>query len=195
LLDHRPELAALVSRWAEPGSGERRLLSLLRGSRMKRLLRRLLDESEFLSDFGIRSLSRRHRDEPFHFALDGYEATVRYDPADSTLRVFGGNSNWRGPIWMPINYLVIHSLRRFHRYYGDDFKVEHPTGSGQLHTLAEVATRSRRDSLEFFCAAVMAIPQSSVKIPKCRRAQTSPTTGLSTSSFTATPVTDSGAGT
>ncbi len=139
LLDNRPALARLVSRWQEPGAGERRLLSLLRGHRMKLLLRRLLDQTEFLSPYGVRSLSKRHAAEPYEFSLDGQRGVVAYNPAESTTNQFGGNSNWRGPIWLPLNYLIIASLHRFHRYYGDDFKIECPTGSGHYLTIAGVA--------------------------------------------------------
>ena len=144
LLKHRPDLAALISRWDEPGVGERRLLSLLRGSRMKKLLRRMLDETEFLSEFGVRSLSRHHADNPFVFSCHGDTLSVGYEPADSQSSLFGGNSNWRGPIWFPVNYLIIESLQKFHHYYGDDFKVECPTGSGQFVTIKEVAEELTR---------------------------------------------------
>jgi hypothetical protein len=138
-LAYRPDLARLVSRWTEPGLGERRLLSLLRGHRMKCLLRRMLDETEFLSDYGVRSLSRCHRDAPYVFADGDRSFSVSYQPAESTSGLFGGNSNWRGPIWFPVNFLLIESLRKFHHYYGDDFRVEHPTGSGRLVTLDAIA--------------------------------------------------------
>ncbi|HEY7878003.1 MAG TPA: hypothetical protein VIC55_07250, partial [Gemmatimonadaceae bacterium] len=138
-LDYRPDLARLVSRWYEPGRGERRLLSLLRGHRMKCLLRRMLDETEFLSDHGVRSLSRRHREPPYVFTSGDRSFTVTYEPAESTSGLFGGNSNWRGPIWFPVNYLIVESLQRFHHYYGDDFRIECPTGSGNLLTLDQVA--------------------------------------------------------
>ena len=149
-LDHRPEMAALVSRWEEPGRGERRLLSLLRGHRMKRLLRRALDESEFLSDYGIRSLSRAHEREPYTFRCEGRADTVAYLPGDSDSDVFGGNSNWRGPIWFPVNFLVVESLQKFHHYYGDDFRVECPTGSGRMLTLEEVAEELTRRLCRLF---------------------------------------------
>ena len=139
-LNHRPDLANLVSQWQSPGRGERRLLSLLRGHRMKKLLKRMLDESEFLSDFGVRSLSRVHLEHPFELKVGHIEQSVRYSPAESESRQFGGNSNWRGPIWFPVNFLIIESLQKFHHYYGDDFKVECPTGSGKFATLEEVAT-------------------------------------------------------
>jgi hypothetical protein len=138
-LDNRPEMASLVSRWKEPGKGERHLLSLLRGHRMKKLLTRMLDENEFLSDYGVRALSRYHRDDPYVFQANGNSFTVQYQPGESDSNLFGGNSNWRGPIWFPVNYLIIESLQRFHHYYGDDFKVEYPTGSGVYHTIAEIA--------------------------------------------------------
>jgi hypothetical protein len=139
LLENRPYLARLVSRWDEGGVKDRKLLSLLRGHRMKALLRRMLDEAEFLSPFGVRSLSKAHRDQPYSLNEFGASFTVRYDPADSTSNMFGGNSNWRGPVWMPMNYLIIEALRRFYTYYGDDFLVEFPTGSGEMRTLAAIA--------------------------------------------------------
>jgi len=138
-LGYRPDLAALVSRWQEPGTGERRLLSLLRGSRMKKLLRRMLDESEFLSDHGLRAISRHHANEPYTFRWSGGSMSVAYEPGESCSGLFGGNSNWRGPVWMPLNFLMIESLRKFHYYYGDDFKVECPTGSGRFVTIDQVA--------------------------------------------------------
>jgi hypothetical protein len=138
-LAYRPDLARLVSRWTEPGRGERRLLSLLRGHRMKCLLRRMLDETEFLSDYGVRSLSRHYREAPYVFSSRGRSFNVSYEPAESTSGQFGGNSNWRGPIWFPVNFLLIESLQRFHYYYGDDFRIEHPTGSGNFMTLDAIA--------------------------------------------------------
>ncbi|MCB2252493.1 glucosidase [Pseudomonas chlororaphis] len=138
-LQHRPDLASLVSRWTEPGQGNRLLLALLRGERTKDLLRRMLDEAEFLSDFGIRSLSRVFAEQPFALQVDGHQLCARYAPADSDSRLYGGNSNWRGPLWMPINYMLIESLREFHRYYADNFSVEYPSGSGYLASLEEVA--------------------------------------------------------
>jgi hypothetical protein len=139
VLANRPELAKLVSYWQSPGRGERRLLSLLRGHRMKKILRRMLDESEFLSDHGVRALSRAHLEHPYALRVDGNDLTVRYTPAESETRQFGGNSNWRGPIWFPVNFLIIESLQKFHHYYGDDFKVECPTGSGNFLTIEQVA--------------------------------------------------------
>jgi Glycosyl hydrolase family 63 C-terminal domain len=149
-LNHRPDLANLVSHWQSPGRGERRLLSLLRGHRMKKVLKRMLDESEFLSDYGVRALSRAHLERPFELKVGDIDESVRYTPAESESRQFGGNSNWRGPIWFPMNFLIIESLQKFHHYYGNDFKVECPTGSGIFLTIDEVATElSRRLSRIF----------------------------------------------
>jgi hypothetical protein len=119
--------------------GERRLLAICRGHRMKRVLARMLDEAEFLSGYGVRAVSRYHLDHPYMLDVDGTRYEVRYLPAESDSGLFGGNSNWRGPIWMPVNYLLIEALQQFHHYYGDDFKVECPTGSGQELTLKEIA--------------------------------------------------------
>lgn len=138
-LDNKPELSKLISRWGERGNDQRHLLSLLRGHRMKKILKRMLDEKEFLSDYGIRALSKIHENDPCVFHANGTNFTVKYTPGESDSSLFGGNSNWRGPIWFPVNYLLIESLQRFHHYYGDDFKVEHPTGSGKMHTLNEIA--------------------------------------------------------
>ncbi|HWB27327.1 MAG TPA: hypothetical protein VG738_17755 [Chitinophagaceae bacterium] len=138
-LDNRPDLASLVSRWQEKSGDETHLLSLLRGHRMKKLLVRMLDENEFLSDYGVRALSKYHKDHPYEVWVDGHKFSVTYTPGESTTGLFGGNSNWRGPIWMPANFLIVESLRRFHYYYGDDFKVECPTGSGEYLTLNEIA--------------------------------------------------------
>jgi len=139
-LENKPELASLVSRWCEVGVGERNLLSLLRGHRMKKLLQRMLDETEFLSEYGIRSLSKDYENSPYVIHADGSEFKLKYTPAESDTGLFGGNSNWRGPIWFPVNFLIIESLQRFHHYYGDDFKMEYPSGSGKLITLNEIAT-------------------------------------------------------
>ncbi len=138
-LQNRPDLAKLVSRWGDKGKNQRHLLSLLRGHRMKRLLKRMLDESEFLSPYGIRALSKVHEHDPYTFYADGKEFSVKYTPGEGDTALFGGNSNWRGPIWFPVNYLLIESLQRFYHYYGDDFKIEHPTNSGNMRSLKEIA--------------------------------------------------------
>jgi hypothetical protein len=149
-LDNQPELASLVSRWNEPGVGERRLLSLLRGSRMKKVLKRMLDENEFLSPFGIRSLSKYYKDHPYNFYMDGEHFNVHYSPAESESSMFGGNSNWRGPIWFPVNFLIIESLQRFHHYYGDDFRIEYPTGSGNYSSILKVSEELTKRLISIF---------------------------------------------
>jgi len=149
-LNNRPDLAALISRWGEKGRKERHLLSLLRGHRMKCLLKRMLDQSEFLSDFGIRALSKIHEANPYKLYANGSEFSVKYVPGESETGLFGGNSNWRGPIWFPVNYLIIESLERFHHYYGDDFKIEHPTGSGKMLTLKEIALNLSERMINIF---------------------------------------------
>jgi hypothetical protein len=149
-LNHRPALANLVSRWLEKNEGEKHLLSLLRGHRMKKILQRMLDENEFLSPYGIRSVSKYHEEHPYEFYVDGICFRVKYTPGESDSGLFGGNSNWRGPIWMPMNYLIVESLQRFHYYYGDDFKVECPVGSGKTLSLNEVADEIRNRLTKIF---------------------------------------------
>ena len=156
-LENRPDLAGLVSRWHEPGVGDTRLLSLLRGSRMKALLRRMLNETEFLSEFGIRAISKEHEANPYEIPCDGSmkmacgsQASVKYEPAESTTSMFGGNSNWRGPIWFPMNYLLLESMKKFYGYYGDDFKIECPEGSGNKMTIAEAANEVGRRLTSIF---------------------------------------------
>jgi hypothetical protein len=149
-LHNRPDLANLISRWGERGKNQRHLLSLLRGHRMKRLLKRMLDESEFLSAYGIRALSKAYEREPYRFWANGTEFSVKYTPGEGDTALFGGNSNWRGPVWFPVNYLLIESLQKFHHYYGDDFKIEHPTGSGKMMTLKEVADDLSERMIDIF---------------------------------------------
>ena len=150
LLAHRPGLAALVSRWTEPGMGETTLLSLLRGHRIKALLSRMLDETEFLSPYGVRSLSKVHQAHPYEMDEGGQHFSIGYDPGEGRTRAFGGNSNWRGPVWMPVNYLLIDSLREFHQYYGPEFQVECPAGSGTMLDLAGVADELARRLARLF---------------------------------------------
>lgn len=149
-LEYRPDLAKLVSRWEEPGMRQRHLLSILRGHRMKCLLRRMLDETEFLSEFGVRAISRHHLEHPYEFHANGTTLSVSYQPGESNSGLFGGNSNWRGPIWMPLNYLLIESLQKFHHYYGDDFKIECPTGSGNFMSIQSVADELSRRLAKLF---------------------------------------------
>ncbi|RZK32219.1 MAG: glucosidase [Hymenobacter sp.] len=139
LVQHRPHLAELISRWQEPGKGATHLLSLMRRSRLRNVLTRMLDETEFLSDYGIRSLSRYHLEHPYEYHTEDADFEVAYLAGESDSDMFGGNSNWRGPVWFPVNYLIIESLQRFHAYYGDSFTIEYPTGSGKLHNLSQVA--------------------------------------------------------
>jgi hypothetical protein len=138
-LQRHPELAANLHMPAKPGLAGRRMLATVNEGKLRRILARMLDENEFFSPYGIRALSRYHLDHPFVFYLDGREYRVAYLPADSDNGMFGGNSNWRGPVWMPVNFLLYLSLLRLSAYYGDSFKVECPTGSGKYLTLFEVA--------------------------------------------------------
>jgi hypothetical protein len=150
ILTHRPDLAALVSRWGEPGKNGRILLSLLRSHRMKALLARMLDETEFLSDHGVRAVSKTHARTPFVLDAGGMRLVVDYEPGESTTSLFGGNSNWRGPVWMPINYLLVEAIHEYEKFYDPDFKIECPTGSGVYLGLAEVAKElTRRLTLLF----------------------------------------------
>jgi hypothetical protein len=139
LLENRPELAEYCPLVEVPGQRARRLLSLVSREQLPRLLARMLSETEFLSPYGVRSLSRAHAQEPYELAVDGEVRRVSYEPAESRSGIFGGNSNWRGPVWLPVNYLVIESLQRFHYYYGDGLRVECPTGSGHWMSLWQVA--------------------------------------------------------
>jgi hypothetical protein len=138
-IDHRPDLTAGVACMRTPGVDGRRMFSVVDPERLRRILRVMLDEAEFLSDHGIRSVSAVHREKPFEFRVDGAVHRVRYEPAESSSGLFGGNSNWRGPIWFPVNYLIIESLRKFHAYLGEDYRVEFPTRSKKMLTLGEVA--------------------------------------------------------
>jgi hypothetical protein len=149
-LENRPELAAHCPLMEVPGQGERRLLSLVPRERLTRILNRMLSPDEFLSPYGVRSLSRAHAAEPYELAIDGQSFRVQYEPAESRTGLFGGNSNWRGPIWLPVNYLVIESLQRLHYYYGDSLKVECPVGSGQRVALWDVAAELSRRVIALF---------------------------------------------
>ena len=124
----------------EQGDGAKILISLVQKERLIFLLKRLLHESEFLSGGGIRALSKFHEENPYSVSIDGEEYTIQYDPGDSTSNLFGGNSNWRGPVWMPINYLIIRAIRKYGEFYGDSLKVECPIGSGKMMNLMEVST-------------------------------------------------------
>jgi hypothetical protein len=149
-IDNRPDLTRNLACMRTPGHEEQRLLSIVDRDRLRRVLRYMLDEEEFLSPYGIRALSRVHRDHPYTLSVNGMEHRVDYEPAESSTGLFGGNSNWRGPIWFPVNYLLIESLQKFHYYLGDSYKVECPTGSGQMMTLWEVAAEISRRLTRIF---------------------------------------------
>jgi hypothetical protein len=141
---NRPDLIGNVACMRTRGAAERRLLSILTPNQLHRVLRYMLDEGEFLSPYGIRALSKRHQSDPYILRMNGTEHRVDYEPSESRSGLFGGNSNWRGPIWFPVNFLLVESLQRFHHYLGDCFKVEFPTGSAKMLTLAEVAAEISR---------------------------------------------------
>jgi hypothetical protein len=138
-IENRPDLTENVACMQTPGRGERRLLAILDGDQLRRVLSVMLDEREFLSPYGIRAISQVHRDQPYVLNVNGAEYRVAYEPGESSSGLFGGNSNWRGPIWFPINFLIVEALQKFHHYFGEGFRVECPTGSGQMMTLWEVA--------------------------------------------------------
>src|SRR5262245_55577597 len=149
-LQNRPDLTDNVACMKSPGRGARRLLAIVSPKRLERVLKVMLDESEFLSPYGVRGLSRVHREKPYLFHANGSEHRVDYEPAESRSGFYGGNSNWRGPVWFPVNYLLIESLQKFHHYLGEDFKVEFPTGSGRRLTLWEVAAEISRRLTRIF---------------------------------------------
>ena len=138
-IQNRSDLTTNVACMRTPGNDERRLLSIVNQDQLRSVLRLMLDENEFLSPYGIRAMSRFHKDHPYMLQVNGTQHRVDYEPAESSTGLFGGNSNWRGPIWFPLNYLLVESLQKFHHYLGEDFKVECPVGSGQMLTLWEVA--------------------------------------------------------
>jgi hypothetical protein len=153
-LENRPELAHHVETTSHEDGGVRRLLTLANRTRLRRILKYMLDENEFLSQFGVRALSRYHKDHPYVLRVNGAEYRVAYEPAESSTALFGGNSNWRGPIWFPVNYLLIESLQKYHHFFGDALKVECPTGSGNRLTLWDVAAElSRRLNRPFLQGA------------------------------------------
>jgi len=149
-LDNREDLRRLVTSQVLPDGMERRLLSLVNDERLQRVLRYALDESEFLSAHGIRALSRYHAERPYVLHVNGMDYRVDYEPAESSTSLFGGNSNWRGPIWFPMNFLIVESLQRFDHFYRGEFKAEFPSGSGQFLTLWEVAAELSRRLTRIF---------------------------------------------
>lgn len=158
-----PNLAANIHMPSEPGINGRRLLSIVNEDKLRRILAKMLDENEFFSPYGIRSLSRYHRDNPFIFYHDGRESRVDYVPGDSNSGMFGGNSNWRGPVWMPVNFLLFMSLLRLYAYYGDDFTIECPTGSGKFLTLYEVAMELGERLTRLFLQQTSSDPDQSTR--------------------------------
>ncbi|HEY0076284.1 MAG TPA: hypothetical protein VGB77_19450, partial [Abditibacteriaceae bacterium] len=149
-LKNHPELTHNFASLQATGEQSRRLFAAVDEERLRHILRRMLDESEFLSPYGLRSVSRHYAEKPYQLQLDGQCFTLDYQPAESRTNLFGGNSNWRGPIWFPINYLIIEALQKFDHFYGDDFKIECPTGSGQFLNLWEVATELSQRLISVF---------------------------------------------
>jgi hypothetical protein len=149
-LEHRPDLTGSIECGQLPGRKNRRILALVNRERLKRVLRVMLSENEFLSDYGIRSVSRWHKSNPYILRLGDEQYRLDYEPAESRSGTFGGNSNWRGPVWFPVNYLLIEALQKFDFYYGDDFKVEFPTGSGKMLTLWQVSQELEKRLSQIF---------------------------------------------
>ncbi len=147
---HRADLCVNISPLNELGQKDRRILSLLDKNKLQRLLEKVFDENEFLSPYGVRSVSKYHENNPFVLKCNGTRSQVDYEPGDSRTRLYGGNSNWRGPVWFPLNYLLIEALQKYHYYYGDDFKVECPTGSGQWMNLWDAAAELSRRLIRLF---------------------------------------------
>jgi Glycosyl hydrolase family 63 C-terminal domain len=138
-IEHRPDLVESVGAMVVPGANENLILGLVRTDQLRCMLTYMLDENEFLSPYGVRSVSRYHRDHPLILNLEGQESRLDYEPGESVTNLFGGNSNWRGPVWLPVNFLILLALKQYHLYYGDEFKVECPTGSGNMKNLDQVA--------------------------------------------------------
>ncbi len=149
-LSYRPELASLVSTREVPVLGVKRRLSLVRESRLRSILKRMLDETEFLSDYGVRALSKFHKEHPYTFSWEENKYTVEYMPGESDTGMFGGNSNWRGPVWFPVNYMIIESLKKFNAYYQEEFSIEYPTGSGKKLNLQQVVDELSRRLIRIF---------------------------------------------
>jgi hypothetical protein len=149
-MENRPRLTENISCLFEPGRKGRCLLSVVKPDQLSRILSTVLDENEFLSPYGVRSLSRHHLEHPYEFHAPGYRESVSYDPGESTRELFGGNSNWRGPVWFPMNYLLIEALKKYHRFFGDEFTIECPTGSGRRMNLEEVAVEISRRLIALF---------------------------------------------
>ena len=151
-LENRKDLGRHIAYMEERAGHAHRLLAIPSRERLERVMRYLLDEQEFLSPYGIRSLSRHHLAHPYTLAMDGGEQRVDYAPGEATSSLFGGNSNWRGPIWFPLNFLLVESLERYHHFYGDTLRVELPTGSGRRVTLVEAAREIQSRLARIFLA-------------------------------------------
>src|SRR5262245_54967889 len=149
-IDHRPDFVQSVEPMVVPGPTNTFIMGLVRENQLRRMLAYMLDENEFFSPYGVRAVSRYHRDHPLILDLDGQEYRLDYEPGESRTNLFGGNSNWRGPVWMPVNFLILHALRQYYLYYGDTFKIECPTGSGNLKNLAQVAEELARRLTRIF---------------------------------------------
>ena len=149
-INERPQLSRNIACMEGCDNNNRRLLAVVNEERLRLLLQRMLDEAEFLSDYGIRSVSKYHQEHPYTFVTDHETYEIAYEPAESPTKMFGGNSNWRGPIWFPVNYLLIEALQRFDHYYEGNFKIECPTGSGNMMTLWEVASELERRLINIF---------------------------------------------
>lgn len=146
----RPDLTRIISDIEKRNKDGNYLFAIMVGDRLEHLLKRLLDEAEFLSDYGIRSLSKSHQEKPYVFGYQGHNYSIQYEPGESSSSMFGGNSNWRGPIWFPLNYLIIHSLRKYYQYYGDSYTYEFPAGSGSKLNLKQIANQLTKRLLKIF---------------------------------------------
>jgi hypothetical protein len=146
----RPDLTRIISDIDKKNDSGNYLFAIMIGDRMEHLLKRLLDEAEFLSDYGIRSLSKIHQDNPYSFEYKDSNYNIQYEPGESTSSMFGGNSNWRGPIWLPLNYLIINSLRKYYEYYGDTYTYEFPARSGKKMNLKQIANELTKRILNIF---------------------------------------------
>src|SRR5262249_11774975 len=149
-IDNHPEFREHVEMATRPGVGVRRLLAIVGRGQLLRVLRLMLDETEFLSPHGVRGVSRYHKDHPYSLHLGGIEHRVDYEPSESSSGLFGGNSNWRGPVWFPVNYLLVESLQKFHYFYGNTFKIAFPTGSAATLNLWQVAAELSRRLTRIF---------------------------------------------
>jgi hypothetical protein len=146
----RPDLTRIISDIDKKNQDGNYLFAILIDDRLEKLLKRLLDEAEFLSEYGIRSLSRSHKENPYVFGYQGLSYRIEYEAGESSSPMFGGNSNWRGPIWLPLNYLIINALRKYYEYYGDKFTYEFPTGSGKKLNLKQIANQLTKRILKIF---------------------------------------------